>query len=74
MTDDRVPSRAWAIKDGDTKPAWWISTNNILFRRASGLQETVKIDELTWVAHGRADQDLYGLFEKRLLWNLNKPI
>lgn len=71
MNDNRVPLRAWAIKDGEEKPAWWVSTNNILFRRASGLQETVRINELTWVAHGLADAGLYGLFEKRLLYNAN---
>jgi hypothetical protein len=71
MTDNRVPLRAWAIKDGEERPAWWITTNNILFRRTDGLQETVRINELTWIAHGRSDCDLKDLFEKKLLYNAN---
>lgn len=66
-----VPFRCYAIKDGDALPAWWVTTNNRLFTRTDGIKETVTIAELTWVGHGLADPDLFGLFEKRLLFTKN---
>ncbi len=71
MRTGGVPFRAWAIRDGEDTPCWWTTTNQILFTRTSGLRETVRISELTWVAHGFADPGLYGLFEKKLLYNAN---
>jgi hypothetical protein len=68
-----MPFRAYAVKDGDRAPDWWITTNQILFTRVGGNQETVLIGELTWVGNGHADQGLYGLFTKKVLYCSQNP-
>jgi hypothetical protein len=66
-----VPLRAYAIRDGEDEPAWWITFNCRLFTRATGLRESVLITELTWVADGYADVSLYPYFEKKFLYCAN---
>lgn len=67
-----IPHRAYAIRDGETEPEWWLHIGDQLFTRWQGNRETVTANDLTWVAHGYADQVLYPMFGRKYLFTKDR--
>ena len=67
-----IPRRCFAIRDGDESPDWWLHIGDQLFTRFQGNRETVTINDLTWVAHGSADQMLYQMFTRKTLFTKDR--
>jgi hypothetical protein len=67
-----IPHRAYAILDGETEAEWWTTTNGRWYERRGGDRRQVAVGDLTWIAHGYADNCLRIHFEKQSLYEITR--